>query len=137
MKFFKKFFPIFLLINLFSTLPILAADTIPGLDVNQEDVFIGIKKITNENNKLTSKDIKNPSNIRNLEDGIYVVNRGTGWIISEDENFLTSSIVKSGTSSNIETSKSFSITHTVITGAQVSLDFEFVKTSYTKNILVS
>lgn len=129
MKFLKKIFPVFLSINLLSTLPTFAYSTIPGLDVNREDVFVGIKQITKEKDELKSKNIKNPSNIKNLEDGIYVINRGTGWIINEDENFLTSSIVKSGTSSNIETSKSFSVTHTAITGAQVSLDFEFVKTS--------
>lgn len=129
MKFLKKIFPVFLSINLLSTLPTFASSTIPGLDVNREDVFVGIKQITKEKDELKSKNIKNPSNIKNLEDGIYVINRGTGWIISEDENFLTSSIVKSGTSSNIETSKSFSVSHTAITGAQISLDFEFVKTS--------
>lgn len=129
MKFFKKFVPVFLSISLFSTYPVLASSNIPGLDIAQEDVFVGIKKIEKENNELKSKDVKNPSNIRDLEDGTYVLNRGTGWIINEEENFLTSSIVKSGTSSNIETSKSVSVTHTAITGVSSSLDFEFVKTS--------
>lgn len=129
MKFFKKFVPVFLSISLFSTYPVLASSNIPGLDIAQEDVFVGIKKIEKENNELKSKDVKTPSNIRDLEDGTYVLNRGTGWIINEEENFLTSSIVKSGTSSNIETSKSVSVTHTAITGVSSSLDFEFVKTS--------
>lgn len=129
MKFFKKFVPVFLSISLFSTYPVLASSNIPGLDIAQEDVFVGIKKIEKENNELKSKDVKNPSNIRDLEDGTYVLNRGTGWIINEEENFLTSSIVKSGTSSNIEASKSVSVTHTAITGVSSSLDFEFVKTS--------
>lgn len=129
MKFFKKFVPVFLSISLFSTYPVLASSNIPGLDIAQEDVFVGIKKIEKENNELKSKDVKNPSNIRDLEDGTYVLNRGTGWVINEEENFLTSSIVKSGTSSNIETSKSVSVTHTAITGVSSSLDFEFVKTS--------
>ena len=129
MKFFKKFVPVFLSISLFSTYPVLASSNIPGLYIAQEDVFVGIKKIEKENNELKSKDVKNPSNIRDLEDGTYVLNRGTGWIINEEENFLTSSIVKSGTSSNIETSKSVSVTHTAITGVSSSLDFEFVKTS--------
>ncbi len=129
MKFFKKFVPVFLSISLFSTYPVLASSNIPGLDIAQEDVFVGIKKIEEENNELKSKDVKNPSNIRDLADGTYVLNRGTGWIINEEENFLTSSIVKSGTSSNIETSKSVSVTHTAITGVSSSLDFEFVKTS--------
>ncbi len=129
MKFFKKFVPVFLSISLFSTYPVLASSNIPGLDIAQEDVFVGIKKIEEENNELKSKDVKNPSNIRDLEDGTYILNRGTGWIINEEENFLTSSVVKSGTSSNIETSKSVSVTHTAITGASSSLDFQFVKAS--------
>ena len=125
MKFFKKFVPVFLSISLFSTYPVLASSNIPGLDIAQEDVFVGIKKIEKENNELKSKDVKNPSNIRDLEDGTYVLNRGTGWIINEEENFLTSSIVKSGTSSNIETSKSVSVTHTAITGVSSSLELTY------------
>lgn len=129
MKFFKKFIPLCLSVTLFSSFPVMASNSFPELDTAQEDVFVGIKRIEGDEKKLKAQDIQIPSNIRDLRDGVYVLNRGTGWIVSEEENFLTSSFIDSGVSSNIKNSKAISITHKAITGAKATFNLQFVKVS--------
>ncbi len=128
MKLLKKIMPLILSASLYCAVPVLASSNFPNLDyITQEGSFVGIKKIEEKNGIVTSKDIENPSNIRNLKDGVYIVNRGTGWIINEEENYLTSSVVQSGTSSTIETSKSITTTHTAIAGSEVELNYKFAR----------
>ncbi len=129
MKFFKKVIPVFLSVSLLSIIPTFGSAQFPDLTKIEEDYYVGIKKVERVNGKLVSKNIKDPSGIYELPDGIYVLNRGTGWVLGEDASLLTSSIVSKGTSSTVSTTKSMSTTHTAITGATATLNFEFVKAS--------